>query len=602
MKQSISIKNTGAPVLAALSLAGALLAAAPARAQAAPAPSASAKADAFLAHVLAATPAPGRSAVILKLTAGGLSPARSAALARLGVDVTRRLPLIGSVSATVPTRALGRVAALPFVARLSADGAVQKCDEFTEASSGADTAFQQYGLTGKGVTVAVVDSGVLSYADLGTGVGDGSRVLPGVSFVPNDPGTADTCGHGTHVAGIIAGNGAYSSGRSIYTHSYYGVARQAGLVGVRVLDKTGQGSVTTVISGIQWAVTNKAKYNIGVINLSLGHPVWESYKTDPLCAAVEAAWKAGIVVVCAAGNSGRASSYNGRYASNEGWGTNYGSINSPGNDPSVITVGAMKSADGLRAHDKVASYSGRGPSRLDLVLKPDIMAPGNQVISLGTQYSYLYSNFPANQVPMSSYCPHASSTSATYFKLSGTSMAAPVVAGAAALMLQANPKLSPDTVKARLMVSADKWAAPDANGNPTGLADPCTYGAGYLNIPAALASSVSANSPALSPTLVADAQGNLSIAASGLVSASHLIWGTSAFSGNMLTASHLIWGTSGVFADHLIWGTCLSGGVDLSSTAIAGEGAAVQKFQAGACPVVDNQQGSNNQQRNVQQW
>ena len=119
------------------------------------------------------------------------------------------------------------------------------------------------------------------------------------------PTTDDCCGHGTHVAGIIAGNGATSTG-SQYYRTFYGIARNANLVSVRVLDQNGQGSVSTVISGLQWVVANKAKYNIRVINLSLGHPVGESYTTDPLCQAVEAAWKAGIVVVCAAGNNGRA--------------------------------------------------------------------------------------------------------------------------------------------------------------------------------------------------------------------------------------------------------------------------------------------------------
>ena len=149
-----------------------------------------------------------------------------------------------------------------------------------------------------------------------------------------------------------------------------------------MLDGNGQGSVSTVVAGIQWVVSNKAKYNIRVLNLSLGHPVGESYTTDPSCQAVEAAWKAGIVVVCAAGNEGRASATNTAGAANEGWGTAYGSITSPGNDPYVITVGATKSMDGNRADDKIATYSSRGPSRLDLVLKPDLVAPGNHVISL----------------------------------------------------------------------------------------------------------------------------------------------------------------------------------------------------------------------------
>jgi serine protease AprX len=458
----------------------------------------------------------------------------------------------------VPTRHLGKIAALPFVAHLSADMAVKKCDEFTTEASGANSAYQDYGFTGKGVGVAMIDSGIYPYADLANGNAAGNRVTYAPCFVPGEYSPADACGHGTHVAGIIAGIGQASIGPS-YTHTYYGIARQANIIGVRVLDAQGQGSVTTTISGIQWAVQNKSVYNIRVINLSLGHPVGESCTTDPLCQAVEAAWKAGIVVVCAAGNSGRASTTQKAGAANEGWGTTYGTINSPGNDPYVITVGATKSMDGNRWHDRIATYSGRGPSRLDLILKPDIIAPGNKVIALGTALSYLYSNFAAtNQIPLSTYCPGAHGmTSHTYFRLSGTSMAAPVVAGAAALMLQANPSLSPDTIKARLMISAGKWAAPD------GTTDPCTYGAGYLDIPAALQNTAVATKRALSPALTQDASGNVYLDASGIMSALHIIWGTS------INDLHIIWGTS-VFSDHIIWGTSTSA-VDLTSTAIYGE-------------------------------
>ena len=572
MKRVINIKNVGAPALAALALG---LAAVSAHAAPTHGPL---HARPHRAARVAASTGPASASVILKID-GALTPTRQAALQSLGADVTRRLDFIHCVAVTVPRHNLARIAALPFITHVSDDGMVRKCDDFTDGNTGAYTAFKEYGLDGTGVTVALVDSGVGNSSDLA------GEVLDSVSFVPADHNPNDACGHGTHVAGIVAGNGRSSTKNCFRT--FYGVARNANLVNVRVLDRNGQGTVSSVLAGIQWVVQNKSNDGIQVMNLSLGHPVTQSYTTDPLCQAVEAAWKAGIVVVCAAGNSGRAGVSNVPGAPNEGWGTAYGSINSPGNDPYVITVGAVKSTDGQRAHDRIATYSGRGPSRLDLILKPDIIAPGNRVISLVSKNSLLFTyNGGTNQIPQSYYANsgHIADPSNVYFRLSGTSMAAPVVAGAAALLLQADPKLSPDTVKARLMVSADKWAAPDASGTPTGQADPCTYGAGYLDIPAALQSSIVATQPALSPTLVMDASGNVSISTAGITSASHIIWGTGTINdlhiiwgtnailgSSTLSSSHIIWGTSGVFADHIIWGTCLTGGVDLSSVVVNGE-------------------------------
>ena len=566
-------KTLGAFAAAGLTLAGVL----PAQASAVWGKGPSAKTDQALTQALAAPAKSGATSVIVK-TAGPLTAKQQAQLAALGVDVTRHLGFISAVAATVPNRSLSRLAALPFVSHLSYDGVVKKCDDFTEGATGDATAFQEYGLTGKGVIAVVLDSGVAPNPDLDT------RYYNAVSFVAGDPSTTDKCGHGTHVAGIIAGSGLSSSGPG-YKKTFHGIARGAFIASVRVLDQNGQGTVSSVLAGLQYvvAIKNQYKYtNPVVMNLSLGHPVGESYTTDPLCQGVEAAWKDGVVVVCAAGNAGRANATNKAGAANEGWGTAYGSIQSPGNDPYVITVGAAKSIDGNHAHDRIATYSSRGPSRLDLVLKPDIIAPGNKVISLNAPGSYLATQYAANDdVPMSYYAPSgASGMSSTYLQLSGTSMASPVVAGAAALLLQANPKLSPDSVKARLMVSADKWAAPAANGTPTGQADPCTYGAGYLDIPAALNSTVVATQPALSPTLTQDAQGNVYLNASSITSASHIIWGTgitdlhiiwgtSALSGtSTLTASHIIWGTS-VWADHIIWGTSTDA-VDLC-TAVYGE-------------------------------
>ncbi|MDQ2798074.1 MAG: S8 family serine peptidase, partial [Armatimonadota bacterium] len=510
----------------------------------------------------------GSVSAVLKLK-GGLTAAQEASLKSLGADITCRLPFIQSVTVRVPARRLRAVAALPFVTHLSADSIVKKCDDFTEGATGDTTAYQEYGLTGKGVIAVVLDSGVAPNPDLDT------RYYNAVSFVAGDPSVTDKCGHGTHVAGIIAGSGVSSSGPG-FKHSFHGIARGAFVASVRVLDQNGEGTVSSVLSGIQYVVAIKNQYRYThpvVMNISLGHPVGESYTTDPLCQAVEAAWKDGIVVVCAAGNAGRESTVNNATASNEGWGTAYGSIQSPGNDPYIITVGATKSIDGNHAHDRIATYSSRGPSRLDLVMKPDIIASGNKVISLDAPGSYLATQYAVkDEVPESYYAPSGTTgMSSNYLQLSGTSMASPVVAGAAALLLQANPNLSPDTVKARLMISADKWVS------PAGVADPCTYGAGYLDIPTALKNTVVATKPALSPALTEDGSGNVYLDASKIVSGSHLIWGTNVtdlhiiwgskaiWGSNALSASHIIWGSS-VWADHIIWGSSTDA-VDLCTAA-----------------------------------
>jgi serine protease AprX len=218
-------------------------------------------------------------------------------------------------------------------------------------------------------------------------------------------------------------------------------------------------------------------------------------------------------------------------------------------------------------------------------MKPDIVAPGNQIISTLADNCYLADAYgDTNEVLMSEYKRNGKKVaSSRYFRMSGTSMAAPVVAGAAALLLEKDPTLTPDALKARLMISADKLVG--ANGK----SDPCTYGAGYLNIPAALASAavptMAAKSPSLSrdangnvyvdPSLViwgTDARGSLVIWGVSGVNNLQVIWGTQVLwgtSANVLDASLVIWGTN-VWNDLVIWGTG-SSSVDLSSTAIKGE-------------------------------
>ena len=235
-----------------------------------------------------------------------------------------------------------------------------------------------------------------------------------------------------------------------------GIAPGVNIVSLKVLDDQGQGSESSVIRGIYTAIALKNEFNIRVINLSLGHPVLESYKLDPLCQAVERAWKAGILVVVAAGNEGR-----NNLANTHG----YGMIMSPANDPYVLTVGAMKdmSNNGDRIDDRIASYSSKGPSAYDHVVKPDLVAPGNAIIASAFPDSYLWSISADSSKVLRTELEDTDSTAFTndYFRLSGTSMSAAVVSGAAAL-LAANAQrngqdLSPDTIKARLMKSANKF-------------------------------------------------------------------------------------------------------------------------------------------------
>ena len=457
-------------------------------------------------------------------------------------------------------------------------------DEFTVAHSGANVAASQYGVTGAGIGVAVLDSGVKFSNELAETVKGGpSRIVAKALFATTN--TDDFCGHGTHVAAIIAGNGAASSG-SGYFRTFKGIAPNTNIINVKVLDNQGRGTVSQTISGIQWCIANKTRFNIRVMNLSLGHEVGESYTTDPLCQAVEAAYRAGIVVVCAAGNNGRANTTQTPGMDNEGWGSAYGSIQSPANDPYVITVGAMKqnlstavpgAYTGNRVADKITTYSSRGPSRLDFVMKPDIVAPGNRVISAIVDKGFLDTTYSStNLVRENEYRTGSTSISKQYFYLSGTSMAAPVVAGAAALLLQKYPTLTPDSVKARLMLSADKWMMPNGGRDIT------AYGAGYLNIPAALANTAVATKSAVSPRLFRDAVGNVLMNTSDLFKTDQVIWGTSGLNNLQgIWGDQVIWGTQVIWGsqvlwgdanwtDQVIWGTG-SSTVDLTSTAINGE-------------------------------
>ncbi len=263
------------------------------------------------------------------------------------------------------------------------------------------------------------------------------RVLYAQDFTAaNQPSyqLSDDYGHGTHVAGIIAGDGAQSTGAN-YTKTYKGIAPNANIISLRVLDANGEGTDSQVIAAIDEAISLRTQYNIRIINLSLGRPVYESFVNDPLCQAVEQAWKAGIVVVVAAGNDGRDNTYNEN---------GYGTIDAPGNDPFVITVGVMKSAlTTTRVDDAVTTYSSKGPTQIDHFVKPDLVAPGNGVNAYLT-HGTLVTEYPGNTVSALMYQANATATStSTYFTLNGTSMAAGVVSGSSLSYCRLNRTLHP---------------------------------------------------------------------------------------------------------------------------------------------------------------
>src|SRR5690348_978013 len=285
--------------------------------------------------------------------------------------VKRQYRTLRALQMVVPAASLDALAADPQVAYVSPNRAITSSLDITTQSVNANW-FWPAGVDGRGVGIAVIDSGVAPKPDLYTADGTQSRVVYSESFVAGKD-SGDEFGHGTHVAGIVGANGIASSGPN-FTHTFKGVAPGANIINLRVLDADGSGRESEVIAAIDEAIALKGRYNIRVINLSLGHPVFESYSKDPLCQAVEAAWKAGITVVVAAGNMGRDNSL----------GTNgYATIGSPGNDPYVITVGAMNANyTPWRNDDKIASYSSKGPTAADHVVKPDLVAPGNGVVSL----------------------------------------------------------------------------------------------------------------------------------------------------------------------------------------------------------------------------
>ena len=393
----------------------------------------------------------GRSQVIL-LAAEGVSPGSIVQLIHtVGGTPGRALPLIGGRVAYVPDSTLLTLAASPLVAGLSDDRKIEGATERTGVTIGATAIRQELGYDGTGVGVAVIDSGVAPAHDDLVAENGGQRVARFVDFVNQRDYAYDDYGHGSHVAGIIAGNGFDSEG------ARSGIAPGADLVVLKVLDAAGHGRISDVIAAFDYVIANKDELNIRVVNISVATGVYESYLSDPLTVAAEQVVRAGIVVVAAAGNNGRDSL--GR--------VRHGGITAPGNSPWVLTVGAsshMGTVD--RADDTMASFSSRGPSAIDVSAKPDLVAPGVGIESLSDPESALYLTRAPYLLPGTIPTPYL-----PYLSMSGTSMAAPVVTGTIALMLQANPSLTPNAVKAILQYTAERRRG----------YDPLTQGTGFLN-------------------------------------------------------------------------------------------------------------------------
>lgn len=496
----------------------------------------------------------GKAKIIvqLKLPAGttrrpnGWLPGDSNTLAALKSSISglkgsngRDLPIIRAFAAELPSAALDALSDNPQVARISQNWAVQGHMDMVNVALDAGVARANYGVDGTGVGVAVIDSGIVSHPDLTRADGTGTRIVGWRDLVNNQSSPYDDNGHGTHVAGIIGGNGrtATTTGGN---RTFKGIAPNCNLIGVKALDAANSGPTDRIIAALQWCVDNRTTYNIRIINLSMGHGIGESAATDPLCLAVEQAHDAGIVVCCSAGNRG----FNG-----------YASVGVPGNDPKVITVGAIKHGGyASRSYHRLCDFSSRGPTLIDRYLKPDVVSVGNRVTSLRATGSTLDNLYPLNRVPPSAY--GSSGTTTVYFTLSGTSMATPTVAGCAALMIQRQPSLDPSTVKARMMKSAEKVTYVDIYGR----------GCGYLDVDTALACTDVATS-ALSPVCTLNTDGTVSINGVSFPLSSS-IWSlllclgvNFAWGENNCSGESFVWTSDGLLAENYAAGESLISGL-----------------------------------------
>ena len=493
-----------------------------------------------------------KSTVIVTLTPGTDVPAALLKYSRYG-----RLNGIGGHVLDIPDSELKNVATLSQTIHVHPDSAVHGLDFRTDVTSGAFFVGHNIGLTGAGVTIAVLDSGIAKQHD---DLPD-SSVLFFKDFVNGKAKRYDDLGHGTHVAGIIAGRGKDSAGE------ISGTAPGTRLVVLKVLDSQGNGTVSNVIAALDWLATYGPSMGVRVVNMSFGAQPTDAPENDPLALAAKALVDRGVVVVAAAGNNGQ---FNGKKV--------WGGIPSPADAPWVLTVGASSTlGTTTRKDDTMASFSSRGPA-VGHIAKPDVVASGVGTVSTISSEGTFYASASQFLVPAPCVTGHCPSTTFTpYMSMTGTSMAAPVVSGTVALMLQANPSLTPNLVKAILQYTAEVHSGYNA----------LEQGAGFLNALGAVRlakfyatgqkGSKAPFSPAwsrhifwgnhsltggiMSPKASAWKNGVQWGALKGTSASDNIVWGTDAGNDN------IVWGTSA--NDNIVWGTDC-GGADCGDNIVWG--------------------------------
>jgi serine protease AprX len=404
---------------------------------------------------------------------GPVSEALTALLSRSGVKVTNQFSKLNTIAVDLPASVINELAYFDEVSYASPDSEIKVLGHINN-TTGADLVRAQsnasgssYTLNGTGIGIAVVDSGMFSgHKAFSKPTGSGGRITFSKDFTGENR-VDDPFGHGTHVATAAAGYRVTGTSGN----RFEGVAWNANLINLRVLNSHGTGTTSGLLSALDWILANRAAYNIRVVNLSLGTPAISSYQNDPLCQAVRRLANAGIVVVAAAGNDGK----------NISGQKQYGAVHSPGNEPSAITVGSTNTfGTDTRSDDIVTTYSSRGPTRsyttdtlgvkhYDNLVKPDLVAPGNKLIFAESDGNLIVSTYPNLDAG-------AAKNNYRFMYMSGSSMSTPLASGAAALLLQANPNLTPNMVKMILMYTAQQL--PNFNM--------FEQGAGQLNIEGAI--------------------------------------------------------------------------------------------------------------------